>query len=100
MVIVLFIVYLLIKILFLGVGIGIGFLLHWMLPAVDLGMGILIGVVATGVAVHFFIRLWASLIEFHEEEIKEIEQKTGRKVKLYSLDAIAPRKSVKRKPSP
>lgn len=97
MVIVLLIVYLLIKIVLLGIGIGIGFLLHWMLPTVDLGMGILIGVTATGIAIHFFIRLWASLIEFHEEEI---EQKTGRKVKLFSLAVITARGRTKRKASP
>jgi NhaP-type Na+/H+ or K+/H+ antiporter len=38
-----FIVYLLIKAVLLAIGVGIGFLLHWMLPAVDLGIGILIG---------------------------------------------------------
>jgi divalent metal cation (Fe/Co/Zn/Cd) transporter len=96
----LFIIYLLIKAVLLGIGIGIGFLLHWMLPVVDLGIGILIGVVATGIAVHFFTQLMASLNEFREQEIEqEIEKKTGRKVKLYSLDVITGRGRTKRKAS-
>lgn len=30
------------------VGLGVGFLLHWLIPAIDLGMGTLIGVVTLG----------------------------------------------------
>jgi hypothetical protein len=94
------IVYLLIKIILLAVGVGIGFLLHWMLPAVDLGIGILIGVVATAIAVHYFMQLMASLNEFHEQELaQEIGKKTGKKVKLYSLDAITGWGRPKRKAS-
>ena len=96
----LIIVYLFIKVVLFAIGVGIGFLLHWMLPTVDLGIGILIGVVATGIAVHFFKQLIASLDEFHEQEIKEeIEKKTGRKVKLHSLDAITGRGRTQRKSS-
>ncbi|MEJ7618201.1 MAG: hypothetical protein WKF30_14835 [Pyrinomonadaceae bacterium] len=50
-------VYLVINLFLLGLGLGLGFLLHWVLPAVDLGVGILIGVVTTGLATHFFLRL-------------------------------------------
>ena len=49
--------YLAIKGLLLAVGIGIGFLLHWLIPAIELGMGVLIGVVATGISVYFFARM-------------------------------------------
>ena len=96
----LFIVYLLIKAVLFGIGIGIGFLLHWMLPTVDLGLGILIGVVATGISFHFFTQLVNSLNEFHEQELEqEIEKKTGKKVKLYSLDVITGRGRIKQKAS-
>src|SRR5215471_16653236 len=30
------------------IGLGAGFLLHWLIPAIDLGMGTLIGVVTLG----------------------------------------------------
>ena len=50
-------IYLLINLGLIGLGVGIGFLLHWMLPSVDLGMGVLIGVVATGFSIHYYARL-------------------------------------------
>ncbi len=48
--------YLIINVFLLGLGIGIGFLLHWILPAVDLGIGILIGVVTTIASVNLYLR--------------------------------------------
>jgi hypothetical protein len=47
-----------------ALGIGMGFLLHWILPAVDLGISILVGVVVTGLSIHFFIRLLIALEAF------------------------------------
>lgn len=47
-------VYILIKGLLLGIGIGGGFLLTWLLPALDFSVAILIGVLATGISLHFF----------------------------------------------
>src|SRR5215470_13196792 len=32
----------------IAIGLGIGFLLHWLVPAIDLGMATLIGVVTLG----------------------------------------------------
>ena len=32
----------------IAIGLGVGFLLHWFVPAIDLGMGTLIGVVTLG----------------------------------------------------
>src|SRR5438045_3415211 len=55
--------YLALKALLLAVAIGVGFLLHWIIPAVDLGMAILIGLVATGLTVHFYSRLAGLLSE-------------------------------------
>jgi hypothetical protein len=50
-------IYVLINLGLIGLGVGIGFLLHWMLSSVDLGMGILIGVVTTGFSIHYYSRL-------------------------------------------
>ena len=38
-------------------GIGIGLLLRWVLPSVDLGMGILIGIVSIGLSIHLLQRI-------------------------------------------
>ncbi|MEJ7710997.1 MAG: hypothetical protein WKF84_14315 [Pyrinomonadaceae bacterium] len=46
-----------INLFLLGLGLVIGFLLHLILPAVDLGIGILIGVITTGFATNLFSRL-------------------------------------------
>jgi hypothetical protein len=32
----------------MAIGLGVGFLLHWLIPSIDLGMGTLIGVVTLG----------------------------------------------------
>ncbi len=40
-------------------GVGIGLLLHWVLPSVDLGEGILIGIVSTALSIHYFGRILA-----------------------------------------
>ena len=50
-------IYLLVKVVLIAVGIAIGFLLHWLVPSIDLGMGALIGVVATGFSIYFYGRL-------------------------------------------
>lgn len=49
--------YLIIKLLLLGVGSAVGWLLHALAPSIDLGVGILIGVIVTGLSVHFYARL-------------------------------------------
>jgi hypothetical protein len=50
-------IYLLIKLVLIALGSVTGFLLHWLMPSVDLGMAILIGLVASGLAIHFFARI-------------------------------------------
>jgi len=59
--------YFVINLFLLGLGIGIGFLLHWILPAVDLGVSILTGVVTTIASVNLFLRL-NSITEQIEDE--------------------------------
>ena len=41
----------------LGCGLGLGLLLHWLVPAMDLGVATLSGLVATGVALLTFGQL-------------------------------------------
>ncbi|MFN8492417.1 MAG: hypothetical protein U0350_32750 [Caldilineaceae bacterium] len=62
--------YLLIKGLLLAVGIGVGLLLHWLMPAIELGMGVLIGVVTTGISVYFFTRLMVATDAVSDEEVE------------------------------
>jgi hypothetical protein len=40
-----------------GCGLGLGFLLHWLVPAIDRGMATLCGLVATGIALLAFGQL-------------------------------------------
>lgn len=49
--------YLLITVIILGPSIGLGFLLCWIFPEINLGIGILTGVVLTGFTIHLFIKL-------------------------------------------
>ena len=51
----------------LGCGLGLGFLLHWLVPAIDLGLATLSGFVATGVTLWAFGQLM-SLAEPAEAE--------------------------------
>jgi hypothetical protein len=86
-------VYVLVNLGLIALGVGIGFLLHWMLPSVDLGTGILIAVVATGFSIHYFIRLlWFS--EFLEPPRYE-EDDNLPPIRVYPLGS--PRSGRKRK---
>ena len=52
-----------------GVGLGLGILLHGLVPAIDLGVGPLIGVVAFGLCLQFVGRLLLfSDLSLEEEE--------------------------------
>ena len=62
-------IYLVIKLALLALSVGVGFLLHWLMPSVELGMGILIGVIATACSVHFFIRLMTAVSETEDGEV-------------------------------
>ena len=52
-----------------GCGLGLGLLLHWLVPAIDRGMATLCGLVATGVALLAFGKLmtFAEPAEVEEE---------------------------------
>ncbi len=60
-----------ISLFLLGLGTGIGFLLHWILPGVDLGIGILIGVVTTIATIGFYMRLNRITEQIEDEMLLE-----------------------------
>jgi hypothetical protein len=70
-------------------------LLHFVLPGVDLGTGILIGVVSTGVSIHFFLRLMQWLETYGDDPE---EDDAFRRIVMYPLGPPAPRRNRKRKP--
>lgn len=61
----LLITYLVVNLGVIAASVAIGFLLRWLLPSVDLGTGILIGIVSIGLSIHYFFRL-LSFAEFHD----------------------------------
>ena len=87
--------YLLIKIFLIGVGVGVGVVLHWLLPAVDLGMAILIGVIATGLSIHFYTRLTAFMDMYRDEDI---EPEPRPILTLTPVRSTVPRRRKKPKP--
>jgi len=90
-------IYLLITLVLLGVGLGIGSLLHWLVPAVDLGVGMLIGVVTTGLALHLLARLIAVLERSEDDTQVELEADFRPIITQYEL--VPRRRRSKRKPS-
>ena len=44
-----------VNLLLVGVATGVGLLLHWLLPAVDLGLAILIALLAAGMSAYVFV---------------------------------------------
>jgi len=57
----LLIIYLLLTSVLLALSVGIGLLLHWILPRLDIGIGVLIGIATTAVSIHFFTKLLAAV---------------------------------------
>jgi hypothetical protein len=90
------VLYLIILVLLLGVGVGVGFVLHWLIPGVDMGLAILIGVITSGMAIHFYGRL-TGLIEGAEPLDEGPQPDRPVSVRLYPVESFAPRRR-KRKP--
>jgi hypothetical protein len=88
-------IYPLIKILLLAVGIGIGFLLHWRMPMIDLGIGVLIGVIATGFSLFFFDHI-ATMPD--PDFIEGVPTEPLPRV-TYLINLLPPRQRRKRKPA-
>src|SRR5262245_37948547 len=62
-------IYLLIKAFLLAVAIGLGFLLRWIIPALDLGISILIGLLATGLTIHYITRISSMANDLATEDL-------------------------------
>lgn len=92
----LLVMYLGFNLFLLGVGIGIGFLLRWILPAVDLGVGILIGVVATVASVNFFLRI--NKITDQIEDAALLREILSRRA-IHAAEPVPTKRSGKRKTS-
>lgn len=86
--------YLAINLFLLGLGIGIGFLLHWILPAVDLGIGILIGVVTTIASINLYLRFNRITEQIEDETLlQEIMSKRA----FHIIETKPAKRSQKRK---
>ena len=70
-----FLFFLLLLVLMGGAGIGIGFLLHWLVPAIGVDIGTLIAVIALGWTLYFFLRIMnaLSVISYGETADSEFE---------------------------
>ena len=86
--------YLVINLFLLGLGIVIGFLLRWILPAADLGVGILIGVVTTIASVNLFLRINSITEQIEDETL--LQEIVSRRT-LRAVEAKPVRRSRKRK---
>lgn len=64
-------IFLLIVGVLVGCGMGIGALVHWLVPAIDMGVGTLIGIVAMGFSLQLYGRLMTTLPDPDEEEDTE-----------------------------
>ena len=56
----------------LGLGLGLGWILHWVLPQIDLGLSLVIGMIAGVASLNFAARLVTSFNKAQEEtELEE-----------------------------
>lgn len=79
--------------LLVGIGVAIGFVLHWLLPAIDFGVGVLIGVVALAFTFQMVTRLMTLPVEVEEEGEEIIEPKDV----VYVVEKMSGRRKRKRK---
>jgi hypothetical protein len=77
------IMFLIINVFILGLGIGTGYLLTWIIPVLNLSVAMLMGVVSVSVSLFLFIRfllftgdelLSSSTLKMDEETLDTIEQ--------------------------
>ncbi len=83
---------LLLLVLIGAAGIGIGFFLHWIIPAIGVDIGTLIGVVTLGWTVYFYTR-FLNAVSFYEESLQEADSEFEPIV----LKPVRPRRAAKRK---
>src|SRR4051812_45413874 len=86
-------IYLIRESVLIAVGIGVGCLLHRMIPTVDVVTGIFIGVMATSFTIHYFTRLMR-LIRVEEDVVEGTEGRPG--TVLYPISPARPRRKRNR----
>src|SRR5215470_9461604 len=89
------IVFLIIVIVLLCLGVGIGFLLHWILPSVDFGMAILIGLIASA----FSIQVLTGLNTPASDEDEEPEDNEKGMERIYLVEPPIMRRRKKKRTS-
>jgi hypothetical protein len=80
----------------LTLGTGIGFLLHWLMPSVDFGIGILIGVITIGFTAQLFARISSLPIDDPLDDAVFTEPFTPQRI-TYLIDPPPPQRRRKRK---
>ena len=80
----------------LTLGAGIGFLLHWLMPSVDLGIGMLIGVITIGFTAQLFARISSLPLDDPIDDTTFIEPLTPQQI-TYLIDPTPPQRRRKRK---
>jgi hypothetical protein len=75
---ILLVYFLVINLFIIGTGLGLGFLLNWLLPTINFSVAVLIGVVSAGISVGYLIRtfLFAESLRM-PAELEEGEQERG-----------------------
>jgi hypothetical protein len=80
----------------LALGAGIGFLLHWLLPSIDFGIGMLIGVITIGFTAQLFARISSLPLDDPLDDTSFIEPLTPQRI-TYLIDPAPPQRRRKRK---
>jgi hypothetical protein len=57
----------------IAIGVGVGFVLHWLVPSIDVGMGTLIGVVALGGCFLWLSRISTLEALYGDEDIEHAD---------------------------
>jgi hypothetical protein len=90
----LFLVFMVVLTLLLGLSIGVAFLLNWMLPGVGLEMALLVAVIAVGQAILIFGRVLNAL----PPALAEIEGESQPPIVILDRELTLPRRRRKRSP--
>jgi hypothetical protein len=80
----------------LALGAGIGFLLHWLLPSIDLGIGMLIGVITIGFTAQLFARISSLPLDDPLDDPSFGEPFTPQRI-TYLIDPTPPQRRRTRK---
>jgi len=91
-------VFALIELFIIGVGLGIGFLLSWLMPSIELGAGTIVGVVATSVSMYVFTRI-ITLPDAYDEPGTDVILDSPTRAFISSLEVLPARPRRKRKHS-